>query len=241
MALDVSVMGIFRVANSSTAAGYFRRYVVDKAHTADVDEHNYLVSPHGDHQRLRVDRSMDQTILTSTLSTEVLDRLERLRVTGPTGSVGFRVQAWGRYLTNNSLYGSVVVLYSEVGTIELDGSQMMFTDDVSEAFARAGFETEKVFRRDVDNAHRHKLRTTAAVVGLFTFLEGVDLSQASQQLNHTPANVNDPFANATAVYMRQFEFLRCESTVQRHCLRCLWDALYDFAFHVLRAQSARVG
>jgi hypothetical protein len=38
-----------------------------------------------------------------------------------------------------------VVLYSEIGTIEIDGTQMLFAESVSNVFERAGFETGRTY------------------------------------------------------------------------------------------------
>lgn len=172
-------------------------------------EGDYLTSAKTGH-RLRVDRSLDSANLSSTLESSTFNKLEVLNVVGIEGEIGVRVQAWGRYNSGNSVFGSVVVLYTQIGSIELDGTQMMFTETAAHAFERAGFETARVYRRDVDNQHQHRVKSAASIIGLFSFLSELEQSAASQAFGHTPANLVSPFNGTTVVFLQINEYLRCQ-------------------------------
>ena len=72
------------------------------------------------------------------------------------------VLAVARYQQKNSRYGSVVVLYTHVGELTLDGEAIVFEEALAGAFQRAGLR--------VDNNGRRLLGVTK-VVGLFNLLE----------------------------------------------------------------------
>lgn len=103
------------------------------------------------------------------------------------------------------------MLHSHLGTVEFDGSQMMFEETVSNTFERAGFDTTRVYRRDASNQHRHQLRSvTASIMGVFSFLNQIEMSAASTAFNHTPALPGDPFGSTDVLYMVQTGYFECD-------------------------------
>jgi hypothetical protein len=150
---------------------------------------------------------MDNATLTSTLTNDSFDNLAQIRVTGVEGVVSMRITAWARYQTCKSLHGSVVVLFSEVGSLEIDGGRMLFSETAASFFERAGFETSRVYRRS--SQHRHHLRSVSDVMGIFSFLSNAEQSAASRAANHTPSAVVDPFDGTAVVYQKTIDYVRC--------------------------------
>jgi hypothetical protein len=89
---------------------------------------------------------------------------------------------WARYTVAESRCGTVVVLYTYPGMLQLDGVDMQFNEGVAGAFSRAGFKVTSLRRgRRSEDPDGHGLLTTAAVVGKFRYLsdKNLDLSQLS--------------------------------------------------------------
>lgn len=66
----------------------------------------YLTVAGGD-EPVRVDRSADKAVLSSTLPDSSFEKLQQLTIEGIEGKIGFQVLAWARYKTGNSQHGSV--------------------------------------------------------------------------------------------------------------------------------------
>lgn len=66
-----------------------------------------------------------------------------------------------RYKTPTSRYGSVIVIYTHVGELTLDGEAINFHESLKGAFTRAGLQVDKNGRR---------LLGISKVIGLFNLL-----------------------------------------------------------------------
>lgn len=80
---------------------------------------------------------------TSQIDMDALAQLKQLRITSSaTGAeLLLTVQGAARLPDPASTYGSVLMLFTHVGTIELDGGRVRFKDDVAPVFRAAGFVT----------------------------------------------------------------------------------------------------
>jgi hypothetical protein len=107
---------------------------------------------------IRTDRSYDWGHISSNVPDANLYYLEQLAVSGPAGSLNLKVTGFARYKTADSIHGSVVVFYTGLGQVELDGEEMTFDESVAGAFTRAGFDvnniTEPIERRRRSGAGR---------------------------------------------------------------------------------------
>jgi len=100
--------------------------------------------------------------LSSLLSDAYFEELKTLKVSQGSHWIQFSIHAVARFQQQNSRYGSVVVIYSHVGELTLDGEGIFFEDSLQGVFTRAGLR--------VDPTGRRMLGVTA-VTGLFNLLE----------------------------------------------------------------------
>lgn len=100
--------------------------------------------------------------LSSLLADSYFDELKTLKIVQEPHWISFMVFAVARYKQQASRHGSVVVLYTHVGELTLDGEGIMFEESIQGAFKRAGLRVDKNGRR---------LLGVTQVVGLFNLLE----------------------------------------------------------------------
>ena len=74
---------------------------------------------------IRSDRSLDKLKLTSELPDSTFAELKRIQIEGISGSINFMTQGFGRYTAPDSRCGSVVVVYTTMGSVQFDGTAMM--------------------------------------------------------------------------------------------------------------------
>ena len=74
---------------------------------------------------IRPDRSLDKIKLTSELPDSAFAELERIQVEGVAGRINFKTQGFGRYSAPDSRCGSVVIVYTTMGSVQFDGTSMM--------------------------------------------------------------------------------------------------------------------
>ena len=74
---------------------------------------------------IRPDRSLDKIKLTSELPDSAFAELERIQIEGVAGSINFKTQGFGRYTAPDSRCGSVVIVYTTMGSVQFDGTSMM--------------------------------------------------------------------------------------------------------------------
>lgn len=77
------------------------------------------------------------------------------------------VQGAARLPEPASTYGSVLLLFTSVGMIELDGGRVRFKDDVAPVFRAAGFEIANEATKSADGSQRLRLTRDASVSGVF--------------------------------------------------------------------------
>lgn len=175
---------------------------------------------------LRVDRSLDSHPMGSLLPDSAFQSLEYLSVTGPEGSLRMRVQATARFKLASAQYNSVVVVYTSLGSVEFDGTNMLMTDITADAFHRAGFVTTKSRRSDHQNPHGRFARDVSAIVGLFQGLSEMEMSQFSlaQPLDENGNQLipfsKNPLAGLTDVYVKEEIFIACQGIEQDSFTDC---------------------
>jgi len=82
------------------------------------------------------------------------------------GYMHLAILATVRKVIDDALHGSIVVMYSHIGQIELDGSIMTFQESMAGAFSDAGFE--------VHPEERRRLMGAFELVGLFNKIESFE-------------------------------------------------------------------
>lgn len=100
--------------------------------------------------------------LSSRMDDQDLIELKQLTVTQGSSWVHFQVLAVARYFNETSRYGSIVVIYTHIGELTLDGEAMFFNERIAGAFSRAGFV--------VDPNHGRRLLGVVEMLGLFNSL-----------------------------------------------------------------------
>ena len=85
-------------------------------------------------------KALPTSKLSSEFDDETFDELDALKITNAKGTINFKVLGWARYVNEDSRCGTVVVLYTNPGSIQLDGVDMSFNEGVAGAFSRAGFQ-----------------------------------------------------------------------------------------------------
>ena len=85
--------------------------------------------------------------LTSLLDDEQLAELKSMKIVQGQSFLHLQIFALARYEEVWSRYGSVVVIYTHLGEITLDGEAIFFHEKLEGAFARAGFKVDTRGRR----------------------------------------------------------------------------------------------
>jgi hypothetical protein len=81
------------------------------------------------------------------LADSYFDELKTLKIVQGTNWITFMVLAVARYQQAASRHGSVVVIYTHVGELELDGEGIFFEESLQGAFQRAGLKVDGNGRR----------------------------------------------------------------------------------------------
>ena len=84
-------------------------------------------------------KAMPNAKLSSEYDDETFNELDSIYIKSGKGTINFKVLGWARYVNEDSRCGTVVVLYTNPGSIQLDGTDMSFNEGVAGAFSRAGF------------------------------------------------------------------------------------------------------
>ena len=100
--------------------------------------------------------------LSSLLVDAYFEELKTLKIEQDSSWIQFQVLAVARYQQSSSRFGSVVVLYTHVGELTLDGEGIFFEEAIQGAFKRAGLRVD---------ANGRRLLGVTKVVGLFNLLE----------------------------------------------------------------------
>jgi len=76
--------------------------------------------------------------LSSQMDLENLSELKSIKIVQGNAFVMFQVLAVGRYADPSSRHGTVLVLYTLIGEITLDGTAVLFQESMEGTFSRAG-------------------------------------------------------------------------------------------------------
>mmetsp|Transcript_37375 Transcript_37375/g.76695 ORF Transcript_37375/g.76695 Transcript_37375/m.76695 type:complete len:915 (+) Transcript_37375:13-2757(+) len=96
---------------------------------------------------LGVSLSRYNTPLSSDLSDDVFKGLSSMTIRGDSGLLHLTVSAFARFPDEASKDRSVVVLYTHLGEVSLEGEEISFEPTASDAFTRAGFVVDSSRRR----------------------------------------------------------------------------------------------
>jgi len=88
---------------------------------------------------LAASQALSESSLSSVLSDEDLQELKSVKIVNGDSWIFFRIRSVARYREPNSRYNSVVVLYTHIGEIQLDGEDIFFHERAAGAFSQAGF------------------------------------------------------------------------------------------------------
>mmetsp|Transcript_79007 Transcript_79007/g.118801 ORF Transcript_79007/g.118801 Transcript_79007/m.118801 type:complete len:1012 (+) Transcript_79007:44-3079(+) len=112
---------------------------------------------------LKLAASLQTGQLHSMLPDTDFEELRHMKITSDSSWIHFKVLATARYpALGSSTFGSVVVIYTHLGEITIDGEQLSFHESLDGAFSRAGFEVDSSGRR---------LLSEVEVIGMFNFLK----------------------------------------------------------------------
>ena len=100
--------------------------------------------------------------ISSQMDDADLIELKQLTISQEGSWIHFQIFAVARYVDEESRYGSVVVLYTHVGELTIDGEAIFFTERIAGAFSRAGFM--------VDPKNGRRLLGVVEMLGLFNSL-----------------------------------------------------------------------
>jgi len=186
---------------------------------------------------LRVDRSLDEHPMGSLLPDSAFQSLEYLAITGPKGSLRMKVEATARFELATAQYNSVVVVYTSLGSVEFDGTNMLMTDTTADAFHRAGFTTKKSRRSDSHNPHQRFARDVSKITGMFGSLSKLELSEFSKATTNENGDkiipfMNNVLANMSEAYIQEDTYIKCEATGTQSTTDChggvVGESLFEF-------------
>jgi hypothetical protein len=100
--------------------------------------------------------------LSSLMAVENLGELKNMRISQGKSFILFTVLAVARYEEPTSRHGSILVLYTHLGEISLDGTAVTFQESIAHTFSRAGLV--------VDTSTNRRLLGVVEVVGMFNMI-----------------------------------------------------------------------
>ncbi|EKX40528.1 hypothetical protein GUITHDRAFT_113314 [Guillardia theta CCMP2712] len=109
--------------------------------------------------------------LTSLMDDEQLSELRSMKVIQGQAFIHFQIFAVARYEETWSRHGSVVVIYTHLGDITLDGEVIVFHESLQGAFTRAGFQVD---------SHGRRLLGVVEILGMFNIIRSA-LKQESAE------------------------------------------------------------
>jgi len=150
---------------------------------------------------------LQPTPLDSRLPDSFWTEFKRFSVNGDSGAfLSMMVQAAARYPRAGSRHGTVIVIFTFIGDITLDGTDMTFKERVAGAFEDAGFELEP---------SRRRLMGVTELVGFFNLMQDM-MDQGL--IDEMPAAMLDFMNGEWRVVTRTIE--TCHWT---QCFEGLWD------------------
>lgn len=134
-----------------------------------VDTYQYAEVDHGvlkdvkTGELIQTHTSYSELEVSSCVSDEQLREMRRFDVKSPTGNyISMEVLSVARHRNLHSKFGSVIVVYTFIGDLTLDGSDMTFNERVAGAFAGAGFKL---------SGSRRRLQGVVSLLGFFDILK----------------------------------------------------------------------
>ena len=119
--------------------------------------------------------------LSSLIEDPYFEELKTLKIVQGNSWVQFSVLAVARYAEAGSRHGSVVVLFTHIGELTLDGEAMFFHESIAGAFSRAGLKVD---------ANGRRLLGIVEIIGLFNLLESAfaDSGLKDDEMPRMPGN-----------------------------------------------------
>lgn len=149
--------------------------------------------------------------VSSALPDQAFKQLKLLEVSAPSGSwVQLTVLGTAR-IRGAGMFGSVVKILTQAGTIIIDGRSMSFSESVSPVFEEAGFA--------VAPNRRHLLDVGTSLAGFFNYLATFDLDA----LENAAGAAQDSFSGFPTTYsMTAAIYTPCNvRAVCKPCIACL--------------------
>mmetsp|Transcript_42092 Transcript_42092/g.95926 ORF Transcript_42092/g.95926 Transcript_42092/m.95926 type:complete len:1311 (+) Transcript_42092:667-4599(+) len=116
--------------------------------------------------------------LSSLISIDELMHLDSMKISQNGATLIFKVEAVARFPDPLSRYGDVVIIYTHLGEITLDGSALYFHERIAHTFSRAGFA--------VDQSTNRRLLGAAEVLGMFKKINAAVANSPGLQEIPTP-------------------------------------------------------
>jgi len=119
--------------------------------------------------------------LSSLIEDSYFEELKTLKIVQGDSWVQFSVLAVARYSEAGARFGSVVVIFTHIGELTLDGDAMFFHESIAGAFSRAGLKVDTNGRR---------LLGIVEIIGLFNLLESAfaDSGLKDDEMPRMPGN-----------------------------------------------------
>jgi hypothetical protein len=128
-----------------------------------------------------------EATLSSSLSDEAFTQMKTLRLDGPNSNevfVSMNVLATARYRNKASRCGTIVVIYTHLGEVTLDGEDIYFEERITGAFAAAGFETTHGILESTNFGGRRRLNAAALLKGLFNAVANLKRARCEENANN---------------------------------------------------------
>ena len=150
--------------------------------------------------------------LSSLMSVDNLGEMKNMKIGQGNSFILFNVLAVARYEDPTARHGSVLVLYTHLGVIILDGTAVMFEERLANTFSRAGLQ--------VDPSTNRRLLGVVDVLGMFNMINRA--AKDNPELDGAgPAMLPTYFkANITTLDLCEYEgsdtYCNVPGTVDRH-------------------------
>jgi hypothetical protein len=130
---------------------------------------------------MSVAAALSEAPLSSLLSDEAFKEMKTLTLKGPNSEkdfVSMTVLATARYSNKASRCGTIVVIYTHLGEVTLDGTDIYFEERIAHSFTQAGFATTVLEKSNFGG--RRKLNAAALLQGLFNAVANLKESRCEE-------------------------------------------------------------
>jgi len=161
-----------------------------------------ILQTKGGKSNVGVHANYDESNVSSNLSDEQLREMRRFDVRSKSGNyISMQVLSVARHSKADSKCGTVIVIYTFIGDMTIDGGQLSFNERVAGAFQNAGFAIAP---------SRRRLMGVISLIGFFDMLvETTDYDQCPSTYNDMM--VDGSWYTTTDIYKSCFAF-NCLST-----------------------------